>query len=68
MGGKNIIMVMDDAKLDLAVDGAVWGGFGTSGPALHGGQPHRGPQEGLPRVRGPVRGAGQGPEGRRRPR
>ena len=31
MGGKNIIMVMDDAKLDLAVDGAVWGGFGTTG-------------------------------------
>ena len=31
MGGKNIIMVMDDARLDLAVDGAVWGGFGTSG-------------------------------------
>jgi len=31
MGGKNIIIVMDDAKLDLAVDGAIWGGFGTSG-------------------------------------
>jgi aldehyde dehydrogenase (NAD+) len=31
MGGKNIIMVMEDARLDLAVDGAVWGGFGTSG-------------------------------------
>ncbi|HET7746011.1 MAG TPA: aldehyde dehydrogenase family protein, partial [Vicinamibacteria bacterium] len=31
MGGKNIIMVMDDADLDLAVDGAVWGGFGTTG-------------------------------------
>jgi alpha-ketoglutaric semialdehyde dehydrogenase len=31
MGGKNVIMVMDDAKLDLAVDGAVWGGFGTTG-------------------------------------
>jgi aldehyde dehydrogenase (NAD+) len=31
MGGKNIIIVMDDAKLDLAVDGAVWGGFGTTG-------------------------------------
>jgi acyl-CoA reductase-like NAD-dependent aldehyde dehydrogenase len=31
MGGKNIIMVMDDANLDLAVDGAVWGGFGTTG-------------------------------------
>src|SRR6202163_1976281 len=31
MGGKNIIIVMDDANLELAVDGAVWGGFGTSG-------------------------------------
>jgi len=31
MGGKNIIMVMDDANLDLAVEGCVWGGFGTSG-------------------------------------
>jgi aldehyde dehydrogenase (NAD+) len=31
MGGKNIIVVMDDANLDLAVEGAVWGGFGTSG-------------------------------------
>jgi acyl-CoA reductase-like NAD-dependent aldehyde dehydrogenase len=31
MGGKNILIVMDDANLDLAVDGAVWGGFGTSG-------------------------------------
>ena len=31
MGGKNIIIVMEDANLELAVDGAVWGGFGTSG-------------------------------------
>lgn len=31
MGGKNVIMVMDDARLDLAVDGALWGGFGTTG-------------------------------------
>jgi len=31
MGGKNVIMVMDDADLDLAVDGAVWGAFGTTG-------------------------------------
>jgi aldehyde dehydrogenase (NAD+) len=31
MGGKNVIMVLDDANLDLAVDGAVWGGFGTTG-------------------------------------
>ena len=31
MGGKNIIIVMDDANLDLAIDGAIWGGFGTAG-------------------------------------
>ncbi|HEY7172799.1 MAG TPA: aldehyde dehydrogenase family protein [Vicinamibacterales bacterium] len=31
MGGKNVIMVMDDANLDLAIEGCVWGGFGTSG-------------------------------------
>ena len=31
MGGKNPIIVMDDARLDLAVEGALWGGFGTAG-------------------------------------
>src|SRR5919198_2415676 len=31
MGGKNVIIVMDDADIDLAVEGAVWGAFGTSG-------------------------------------
>jgi len=31
MGGKNVQIVMDDAKLDLAVDGVVWGAFGTTG-------------------------------------
>ena len=31
MGGKNPIIVMDDARLDLAIEGALWGGFGTSG-------------------------------------
>jgi aldehyde dehydrogenase (NAD+) len=31
LGGKNAICVMDDADLDLAVEGAIWGGFGTSG-------------------------------------
>jgi len=31
MGGKNVIMVLDDANLDLAVEGALWGGFGTTG-------------------------------------
>ncbi|MGA7616357.1 MAG: aldehyde dehydrogenase family protein [Thermoanaerobaculia bacterium] len=31
MGGKNVIMVMDDADIDLAVDGSLWGAFGTAG-------------------------------------
>jgi alpha-ketoglutaric semialdehyde dehydrogenase len=31
MGGKNAMIVMDDARLDLAVDGAVWGAFATAG-------------------------------------
>ncbi len=31
MGGKNVILILEDADLDLAVDGCVWGGFGTTG-------------------------------------
>ncbi len=31
MGGKNAILVMEDADLDLALDGIVWSAFGTSG-------------------------------------
>ncbi len=31
MGGKNAILIMPDADLDLAVEGVLWGGFGTSG-------------------------------------
>ena len=31
MGGKNVIIVLEDANLDLAIDGAIWGGFGTTG-------------------------------------
>lgn len=31
MGGKNAMIVMNDANLDLALDGAVWGAFGTTG-------------------------------------
>src|SRR5258708_34170456 len=30
-GGKNAQIVMDDADLDLALEGAVWGAFGTTG-------------------------------------
>ena len=42
MGGKNIIIVMDDANLDLAVDGAIWGGIRDYRAALYCGQPDRG--------------------------
>src|SRR5438034_6395537 len=31
MGGKNAMIVLDDANLDLAIDGALWGAFGTTG-------------------------------------
>ncbi len=31
MGGKNPIMIMDDAHLELALEGCLWGGFGTTG-------------------------------------
>src|SRR5262244_2137626 len=31
MGGKNAIIVLDDANLDLALDGVLWGAFGTTG-------------------------------------
>ena len=31
MGGKNAMIVLEDADLDLALDGVLWGGFGTTG-------------------------------------
>ncbi len=31
MGGKNAIIVLDDADLDLAVEGILWSAFGTTG-------------------------------------
>jgi acyl-CoA reductase-like NAD-dependent aldehyde dehydrogenase len=31
MGGKNVIMIMDDADLELALEGVLWGAFGTTG-------------------------------------
>ncbi|HEV2642578.1 MAG TPA: aldehyde dehydrogenase family protein, partial [Candidatus Elarobacter sp.] len=31
MGGKNAQIVLDDADLDLALEGAMWGAFGTTG-------------------------------------
>ncbi len=31
MGGKNAILVMEDADVELAVEGALWGAFGTTG-------------------------------------
>ena len=31
LGGKNPMIVLDDANMDLALDGGLWGGFGTTG-------------------------------------
>jgi aldehyde dehydrogenase (NAD+) len=31
MGGKNGIVVMDDSDLNLALEGVIWGGYGTTG-------------------------------------
>ncbi|MFI5310461.1 MAG: aldehyde dehydrogenase family protein [Gemmatimonadales bacterium] len=31
MGGKNAMIVLDDANLDLALEGLLWGAFGTTG-------------------------------------
>ena len=31
LGGKNAQIVMEDADLDLAIEGALWGAFGTTG-------------------------------------
>ncbi len=31
LGSKNAVVVMDDAELDLALQGCLWGGYGTSG-------------------------------------
>ena len=31
MGGKNAMIVLDDADLDLALEGILWGAFGTTG-------------------------------------
>src|SRR5687767_15284548 len=31
MGGKNAMIVLNDANLDLALDGVLWGAFGTTG-------------------------------------
>lgn len=31
MGGKNAQIVLDDANMELAIEGALWGAFGTTG-------------------------------------
>ncbi len=31
LGGKNPIIVMDDADMEIAIDGVLWGAFGTTG-------------------------------------
>ena len=31
LGGKNPMIVLDDANLELAIEGGLWGAFGTTG-------------------------------------
>ncbi len=58
LGGKNAIVVLADADLDLAVDGIIWSAFGTTGPALHRVQPGRRRAPG--RARGSSRSSSRG--------
>ena len=67
MGGKNVIIVMDDANLELAIDGCLWGGFGTSGQRCTAASRVVVHEKVYERVRRAVRGAGARARGRRRP-
>ena len=67
MGGKNAIIVLDDADLELAVDGCLWGGFGTTGQRCTAASRVI-VQKALPPLPRALRRAGAGPEGRQRPR
>ena len=60
------MIVLDDANLDLAIEGGLWGGFRHHRPALHCHQPHHCAEGRLRRVRGALRGARQAAEGRQR--
>src|SRR5438094_1508014 len=65
LGGKNGIVVLADADLDLATDGIVWSAFGTTG--LHRLQPGDRRGIGARRPAGPTRAAGDPPPAGGRP-
>ena len=67
MGGKNVIMVMDDADLDSRSKAAC-GAPSALRAALHRGQPRDRAQEGSRAIRRRLRRARRGAAGRRRPR
>ena len=46
LGGKNAVIVLDDANLDEAVAAVAWAGFRHDGAALHGDQPGDRPSSG----------------------
>ena len=52
LGGKNPMIVLDDANLDLAIEGATLGRLRHHRPALHRDQPHHRAEGRLRRVRG----------------
>ena len=67
LGGKNALVVCDDADLDRAVEWTLASAFSNAGPAVRGGEPHRRVRRRLRRLRRAPR-RGRRPAGRRRPR
>ena len=67
LGGKNPMIVLDDANLDLAIEGGLWGGFGTTGQRCTATSRIIVQKGVYRRVRRSVRDARQGTEGRKRP-
>ena len=68
MGGKNAVMIMDDANLELAVEGCLWGGFGTTGQRCTAASRVIVHERVYPSVPRRLRRAHQSAAGRRRPR
>ena len=68
LGGKNPMIVLDDANLDLAIEGGLWGGFGTTGQRCTATSRIIVQKGVYRRVRGPLRRPRQEAEGRQRPR
>ncbi len=68
MGGKNAQIVLDDANLSLALDGALWGAFGTTGQRCTATSRILAPEGNCRRIHRETRRSSQEAEDRQRPR